>query len=85
MIIRKPQPGEAAALSDLALRSKGYWGYNADFLRDCREEFTVQPRQIAKGMIRLAEARRRHRAVGVWPCRVVQWTVRTLQIYSAQR
>ena len=57
MILRKPQPGEAAALSELALRSKAHWGYDADFLRDCREELTVQPRQIAKSMIRLAEDR----------------------------
>ncbi|WP_299929453.1 GNAT family N-acetyltransferase [uncultured Pelagimonas sp.] len=32
---------ELAALSDLCLRSKAYWGYDADFLDACREELTV--------------------------------------------
>ena len=32
---------EAQLLSALALRSKGYWGYSADFLDECRSELTV--------------------------------------------
>ena len=32
---------EAQLLSGLALRSKGYWGYSADFLDECRSELTV--------------------------------------------
>ena len=36
---------EAAALSDLALRSKAHWGYDAAFLEACREELTLTPEQ----------------------------------------
>lgn len=37
------RPADAAALSDLALRSKGHWGYDAAFLEACREELTIDP------------------------------------------
>ena len=32
---------DAGPLSDLALRSKGYWGYDAAFLEACRAELTL--------------------------------------------
>lgn len=44
--IRVAKPEEAAALSDLALRSKGYWGYDADFLASCKEELTYSAEQL---------------------------------------
>lgn len=44
--IRVAKPEEAAALSDLALRSKGYWGYDADFLASCKEELTYSAEQV---------------------------------------
>ncbi len=39
--IRPASAGEALLLSDLALRSKSHWGYDADFLEACRAELTV--------------------------------------------
>ena len=39
--IRPASAGEARLLSDLALRSKAHWGYDADFLEACRAELTV--------------------------------------------
>lgn len=39
-------PEEAEALSALAIRSKGYWGYDAGFLEACRKELTVSPARI---------------------------------------
>ena len=39
--IRPATAGEARLLSDLALRSKAHWGYNADFLEACRAELTI--------------------------------------------
>jgi GNAT superfamily N-acetyltransferase len=39
--LRPGRPGEAAALSALALRSKAHWGYSAEFLEACRAELTV--------------------------------------------
>ena len=38
---------DATALSELALRSKGYWGYDAAFLEACRDELTLTADQVA--------------------------------------
>ncbi|MDU0352939.1 GNAT family N-acetyltransferase [Paraglaciecola aquimarina] len=38
---------DAAALSELAIRSKGYWDYTAEFLKDCQQELTYTAAQIA--------------------------------------
>lgn len=45
---RQALPRESAALSRLAIRSKGYWGYSAAFLLACKQELTYSPTQIAK-------------------------------------
>jgi GNAT superfamily N-acetyltransferase len=37
---------EAAALSALALRSKGVWGYSPEFLERCRAELTIRPEDL---------------------------------------
>ena len=47
--IRSARPEEAETLSALALRSKAYWGYPADFMEACREELTLTPMTIAVG------------------------------------
>ncbi len=44
--IRGALPNEAGLLSDLALRSKAYWGYPQDFLDACRSELAVDPADI---------------------------------------
>lgn len=54
-MIRQARPDEAAAVSDLALRSKGYWGYSDEFLEACREELTYTPEQCAAGEVFVAE------------------------------
>jgi GNAT superfamily N-acetyltransferase len=41
--LRPGCPEDAPALSALALRSKGYWGYEREFLEACRSELTVDP------------------------------------------
>lgn len=46
-MIRPARPGEAALLSDLALRSKGHWGYDAAFLASCREELELGEAELA--------------------------------------
>ena len=53
--IRSAEPGECPALSDLALRSKGYWGYDRDFLEACREELTVGPADVDRLRVTVAE------------------------------
>src|SRR5699024_955300 len=40
---RPAQQDEAPQLTELALRSKGHWGYDQDFLAACRLELTVDP------------------------------------------
>ncbi|GAB3876259.1 GNAT family N-acetyltransferase [Kibdelosporangium lantanae] len=43
MRLRPAHPAEATALSELALRSKAHWGYDAEFLEACRAELTLDP------------------------------------------
>ncbi len=40
---RPARPEEADALSDLAVRSKAHWGYDAAFLEACRTELRIDP------------------------------------------
>lgn len=53
--IRAAVPGEAAALSALALRSKAHWGYDADFLDACRDELTLRDDELAARRTVVAE------------------------------
>ena len=43
---RPAKPGDAAALSKLAFKSKAHWGYDIDFMRRCKAELTYSPEQI---------------------------------------
>lgn len=61
--LRPADPGEAAALSALALRSKAVWGYDAAFLEACRAELTLDAGTIAAGGVTVAE--RNGRTVGL--------------------
>ena len=49
--IRRARPSEADNLSELALRSKGHWGYDADFLAACRDDLTLSPEDIATSAV----------------------------------
>ena len=49
--IRRARPSEADNLSELALRSKGHWGYDADFLAACRDDLTLSPEDIASSAV----------------------------------
>ena len=55
MRLRPALPGEAAGLSTLALRSKGHWGYDADFLEACRGELTLRDDELAVRRTLVAE------------------------------
>ncbi|NIR44859.1 MAG: GNAT family N-acetyltransferase [Gemmatimonadetes bacterium] len=44
--VRRARAAEAAELSELALRSKAHWGYDAEFLEACRPELTLTPELI---------------------------------------
>ena len=45
--LRPAQLDEADALSELALRSKGHWGYDEAFLEACRPELTLCPDELS--------------------------------------
>ena len=45
--IRAATPEEAPLLSQLALRSKGHWGYEPDFLDACRAQLTLTSEYIS--------------------------------------
>jgi GNAT superfamily N-acetyltransferase len=46
MVIRAGRPQEAAELTELAVRSKAYWGYGEEFLARVRVELTLHPEQV---------------------------------------
>ncbi len=54
MELRAACPDDASVVSDLALRSKGHWGYDEAFLEACRADLTWQPAQM--DTITLAES-----------------------------
>lgn len=39
--VRRARPGEAVRLSDIAFRSKAYWGYSPKFMAACRDELAL--------------------------------------------
>lgn len=53
--IRAGRRHEARLLSELALRSKGHWGYDPAFLQACRAELTLTPEQIESRRVAVAE------------------------------
>ena len=54
-VIRDARESEAEFLSELAVRSKGHWGYDEDFLDDCRDELTLTPELISHSHVRVLE------------------------------
>lgn len=58
MRLRPARPDEAALLSDLALRSKGHWGYDDAFLAACKDELTIPADEIAARRTTVAEVGR---------------------------
>jgi len=44
--IRTAAKQEARYLSELAFRSKRYWGYDRDFMESCRDDLTYTPARI---------------------------------------
>jgi GNAT superfamily N-acetyltransferase len=57
--IRAPRPDEGGALTDLALRAKASWGYDADFMNACRAELTVTTETLRSWRFWVAEDHQR--------------------------
>ncbi len=53
--IRPARVEEAATLSDLAFRSKAYWGYDAAFMDACRDDLAVSADEIARAPVYVLE------------------------------
>ena len=53
--LRPARSGEAAALSALAVRSKGHWGYDEQFMATCARELTWNETELASVVIWVAE------------------------------
>jgi GNAT superfamily N-acetyltransferase len=54
--IRPAREDDAGPVSALALRSKGHWGYSAEFLEACRAELTYTEADCLAGDLHVAEA-----------------------------
>ena len=54
-IIRPARAAEAGSLSELALRSKGFWGYSQEFLEACRRELSVDAQYMSKHPVMVIE------------------------------
>lgn len=55
LVIRPPRQGEAAALRELCVRSKGSWGYDAAFLNQCRPSLGVDMELAREGLAVVAD------------------------------
>jgi GNAT superfamily N-acetyltransferase len=60
-VIRRARPTEAAALTELALRSKAHWGYSAAFLEASRPHVTLTEESLAAAPCFVAEREGRPR------------------------
>jgi len=54
--LRAARTAEVDLLGDLALRSKGHWGYDRSFLNACRTELTFEPDELGDRRIVVAES-----------------------------
>src|ERR1039458_7846299 len=54
--IRRALPSEAGALTELALRSKAHWGYDAEFMQMARPYMVIAPEIVEHGTSFLAES-----------------------------
>lgn len=55
-MIRPASPDEAALISEIAFRSKAYWGYPEDLMELCRPLLTYTAPQINNGLFWVFEA-----------------------------
>ncbi|HEU0220815.1 MAG TPA: GNAT family N-acetyltransferase [Paracoccaceae bacterium] len=54
-VFRAPRQGEAGMLTELCLRAKASWGYDAAFMAACRAELTVAPGDLLGGSMQVVE------------------------------
>lgn len=54
--IRRAVPEDARQIGELAMRSKAYWGYDAEFMQACRPLLMLSPEYIAAHPVFVLEA-----------------------------
>jgi N-acetylglutamate synthase-like GNAT family acetyltransferase len=54
--IRRAQPNEAAALTEIAHEAKSYWGYPENWIEHWKDDLTITPEFIANNEIYVAVA-----------------------------
>ena len=54
-ILRAGRAEEHRILTDLCMRSKAVWGYDAAFMEQCRDELTLAPEDCSSANLRVAE------------------------------
>jgi N-acetylglutamate synthase-like GNAT family acetyltransferase len=57
VVIRDARAGESVALSELMLRSKAHWGYDAALLEGWRDQLVVSEEMVSRGRVFVAERR----------------------------
>lgn len=55
MNFRKADLNDREYLSNLAYRSKSFWGYNQEFLESCREDLEVSEEEIENDLVYILE------------------------------
>ncbi len=53
--LRQAKADEADALSNLAIRSKAYWGYSPEFMAACRAELIYTPEAVRRHPFYIAD------------------------------
>jgi GNAT superfamily N-acetyltransferase len=54
-VIRRARPGEADALTDIAIRSKAHWGYGAEFMAAAAGELILHESDLERLVVLVAE------------------------------
>jgi GNAT superfamily N-acetyltransferase len=76
-VIRPARSDEGPALTELALRAKSHWGYDAAFLESARAELTIDAETIRSSRMFVLERERRvvgfHGLVGEPPRGRLEW------------
>lgn len=62
--LRDARADEAAAISDLAMRSKAYWGYAPDFMAQCRGELEIDAARLSDAAFTYRVAERGGEPIG---------------------
>lgn len=62
--LRRAHPGEASAISALAIRSKAWWGYSEEFMQACRDELAVTASAIETGPVQYTVAEQHDTLLG---------------------